>query len=337
MKKKTFIIIGNGFSIGLIEKLKKEDKINLKNLFALGDQVKWPKSNEKGFLSRQHLPDLWTLGARPTMSNQEAADFINEIITCMNVYNLVKNKDGAVLGIKEDNNIYFNAYNQLCTYFKNLFIYYNNLVKRDELEQIADKVPLIQYIKKEIKEGNEIIAVTYNYDIFLERLLEIEKIPFMIEGINKSSKINKVRIIKPHGSISFSSKTASVSKEYIIKNIFDSVGCSLKEIKLDYDLKEDESIICAIIPPAGDSGRVLEGWSKYYREHLEKYIKDSTERDSLIFYGLSYDHVDRMEMDNIITRVNPGICVTYVNPYPSKTLDAVLSSIFENYIQLKEM
>lgn len=337
MLNKTYIIMGNGFSIGLIEKMKKGEQINLRNLFCIGDQVRWPKSEEKGFLSRKRLPNLWTLGARPTMSDEEAAECINEIITCMNVYNLMKNVDGADLGIKEADNIYINAYNELCTYLKNLFIYYNNLVTKKDIEKISQEIPLIQYIKNEINIGNEIIVVTYNYDIFLERLFDAEKVPYMIEGVNKASKANKVRIIKPHGSISFSSKVPSVSKEYTVKNIFDSVSCDLKEIKLDYNLSEDESIICALIPPAGDSGRVMGGWSKYYREHIDKYMKESTEKDSLIFYGLSYDHVDRMEMDNIITKVNPEINVTYVNPYPSKTMDAVLSSIFDNYTQLKEM
>ena len=336
-QKRTYIIMGNGFSIGLIDKMGKSKQINLKNLFCLGDKVKWPKSDEKGFLSRKHLVNLWTLGARPTMSDVEAAEFINEIITCMNVYNLMKTADTEELGMKEDENIYINAYNELCTYLKNLFIYYNGLVTREEIESIAGEISVIQYIKKEINIGNEVIVVTYNYDIFLERLLEAEKIPYIIEGINRASKVNKVRIIKPHGSISFSSKTPSVSKEYTIKSIFDSVSCDLKELKLDYELHEDESIICALIPPSGDSGRVMGGWSKYYRDHIDKYMKESTERDNLIFYGLSYDHVDRMEMDNIITKVNPRINVTYINPYPSRTMDAVLSSIFDNYAQLKEM
>ena len=56
-----------------------------------------------------------------------------------------------------------------------------------------------------------------------------------------------------------------------------------------------------------------------------------------MIYGLSYDHVDRMEMDNIITQINSNVKVTYINPYPSKTLDAVLSSVFENYYQLKSL
>lgn len=338
MMNTSYIIIGNGFSIDLISKITNEnvrEKINLKNLFFMGDQVIWPKSKEKGFLSRKHCPNLWTLGARPTLSDSEAAEVITEIITCMNVYNLVKSKE-SYIALKEDSNIYIQAYNELCTYLKNLFIYYNEQINdNDDFKPIIENVKLISYIKKELDVGNKIIVVTYNYDIFLERLLAIADIPFLIEGVNRKSKINKVRIIKPHGSISFSIPTTYYS--YNIKDISDSISREMKEIKVDYTPRDDKSSLCAIIPPAGDSGRVISGWSKTLRDKLDGYIKKSTEKDSLLIYGLSYNHVDRMEIDNIISQINPNVRVTYVNPFPSKTLDAVLSSVFENYYQIKKL
>lgn len=338
MGNTSYIVLGNGFSIDLINHIKDanvKNKINLKNLFEMGDEVIWPKSTEKGFLSRKHCPHLWTLGARPTLSDLETSEVITEIITCMNVYNLVKSKESDI-ALKEQENIYIQAYNELCTYLKNLFVFYNEQIQDDkDLKPIIEEIELVSYIKNELCKENEVIIVTYNYDIFLERLLKIAKIPFLIEGINKKSKINKVRIIKPHGSISFSIPTTMHT--YNIKNISDSIQKDMKEIIIDNNPKDENSSLCAIIPPAGDSERVISGWSKTLRDRLDKYIKKSTEKDTLMIYGLSYDHVDRMEMDNIITQINSNVKVIYINPYPSKTLDAVLSSVFENYYQIKSL
>ena len=42
MNKTIYFIIGNGFSINLVEKLGLEKKIYLQNLFAKGDELFWP-------------------------------------------------------------------------------------------------------------------------------------------------------------------------------------------------------------------------------------------------------------------------------------------------------
>ena len=51
MAKNIFILLGNGFSIDLMNQLKMSDKINLSNLFAAGSDVLWPASDSPGFLS----------------------------------------------------------------------------------------------------------------------------------------------------------------------------------------------------------------------------------------------------------------------------------------------
>ncbi len=68
---------------------------------------------------------------------------------------------------------------------------------------------------------------------------------------------------------------------------------------------------------------------------MKEEIAISSPEDELIIYGLSYDYVDRMEIDEILTTINSEIEVKYVDPYPSKTLEMVLGSIFKNYIHLK--
>lgn len=51
MAKNIFIMLGNGFSIDLMNQLKMSDKINLSNLFAAGSDVPWPATDSPGFLS----------------------------------------------------------------------------------------------------------------------------------------------------------------------------------------------------------------------------------------------------------------------------------------------
>ena len=313
--------------------LDKNDVIDLKNLFSQGDQVPWPDNNEKGFLSRKYCKNLWTLGARTTMTQNESNTFINNIITCLNVFNFAANNNSSLIDCKNDENIYIAAHNELSTYLRNLFIYYNSLVTDDELIKIIEYIPLIKYIKSEKNKGNNIYITTYNYDIFLERILRLSNIPFNVVGFER--KNTKIQILKPHGSISFISKKSTIGKNFEIKRTFDSVSIDVNELTIDYNLEKDISLVNAIIPPAGDTNRLNIGWGKSIREELIKRIEFSNEKDTLIIFGLSYDHVDRFEIDEIITSISPDINIKYINPFPSVTLDAVLSSIFKNYIHLK--
>lgn len=335
---KTFILMGNGFSIGFIDNINDDEikkSVDLRNLFSCGDKVRWPNVLESGFLSHKYCPNLWTLGARPTLCREEAQELITEIITCMNVYNLVKRREDGI-DLDEDSNIYIQAYNELCTYLKNLFIYYNSLIDDNCINDSSKENDLVEYIEKERALGNQVIIVDYNYDIFLERIMINRGIPFYIAGIiGEEEDENKVQIIKPHGSISFCIPVDL--HNYNIKKIFDSIAEEITKIKLDYNPDDSKSALCAIIPPAGDSARVENGWSKFFRTEIDKLVRDTTERDKLVIYGLSYDHVDRMEIDSVITNMNPAINVKYINPFPSKTLDAVLSSVFNNYIQSRKL
>lgn len=331
---RVYIVIGNGFSIDLIKKLGKEDKVDLQNLFSKGDEVVWPGTKEKGFLSYKYCKHLWTLGARTSMLKDESIRFIEDIITCLNVFSLSKSNSLDSFSFADQvSNIHVNAHNELSTYLRNLFIYYNSLITDGELRGIIDDIPLIKYIKNKRTVCDEIIIITYNYDIYLERLLKVSRIPFAIEGFNKGNA--KIRIIKPHGSISFTSKTR-LNKKFEIKSSLDSIEIDLSELELDHNINEDSSLVNAIIPPAGDSNRQQKGWNKSLREILKEYIDKSDEKDELVIFGVSYWHVDRMELDEIITTINPKINVKYVNPYPTSCFNAVLGSIFNNYIHLKK-
>ena len=103
MAKNIFILLGNGFSIDLMNQLKMSDKINLSNLFAAGSDVPWPATDIPGFLSFQNCPNLWTLGARPYLRGEDSLRIIEDVITCANI--LPQRTE-----IKDK--IYIRAYNQ---------------------------------------------------------------------------------------------------------------------------------------------------------------------------------------------------------------------------------
>ena len=330
--KTIYIILGNGFSINIVNKLGLDEEIDLQNLFSKGDEVRWPGEISGGFLSKKHCNNLWTLGARTTMNRIEANQFIVDLITCFNVYNTAQILTPSFR--TEKTNIYKEAHNELSTYLKHLFMYYNTKITDDDLQSLKE-TPIMDVIKKEKSEGNDIVIITYNYDIFLERLLKLNGISFGVYGFSRSIR-EKVKVLKPHGSISFVSKVLNpVGKKFDIKDTFDSMEMAITSLKLDYRLIDDRSLINAIIPPAGDANRLASGWAKYMREKLRDEIKSSSSEDELIIYGVSYDYVDRIEIDEILTTINSEIDVKYINPYPSRTLEMVLGSIFKNYVHLK--
>ena len=149
---------------------KEKPNIDLSNLFSKGDTVLWPDGNqERGFLSYKHCPSLWNLGARPNMDKQAANDLIEDIITCANMISSANTPP-------QEDNIYLAAYYELVAYLKHLFIQYNEQVSDRDL--LADTITdwgwlkLIQSACSSDK-YEKIIIITYNYDIFLERLLHL--------------------------------------------------------------------------------------------------------------------------------------------------------------------
>lgn len=326
----VFIVLGNGFSIDIVKKMNKEQQIDLNNLFRKGEYVMYPKTRQKGFLSHKNTPDLWTLGARTYMENEDAVQLITDVITCANVFNLsVEKRPGET---KDSTSIYVDAYSELSSYLRYLFIYYNSLIVDDELKKIIDDIELISYIKKCKEQKRRIYFITYNYDILLERLLMIAGIEFDIYGFTDNKA--DIVIFKPHGSISFSFriKVQEFSPYNIRGAISEAISQNASDFDVNYDLHDDYPIVNAIIPPAGDSTRFSFGWIKEIRKGVEDIISKSTSKDELILFGLSYWHVDRNEIDDILLSMDAQMEVKYVNPNPPTSLDAVLTSLFKKYI-----
>lgn len=321
------LIVGNGLTIDLLKCISKTEDINTKNLFRNGDKVEWPDgSNEKGFLSYKRCKNLWNLGARPSMNDNEAQELVEEIISCANT--IPKN----MLDDKSEN-IYVNAYFELVAYIKQLFIMYNKKVSEEDLSS-SNIINWGWYklIKRAYNsaEYQRIYIITYNYDIYLERVLKVHNIPFDIVGIEEND--NKVKIVKPHGSISFCHKSINDKDTYDIKRSSVLYEAELNDFEVRYERLDENYSVYALIPPSGDSTRMLFKWAEEMRMKEKEIIKTLQEDDKIIVSGLSYWHVDRKEIDDILTSIGAKSNVYMVNPNPPKVLNAVLSCIFDNYI-----
>lgn len=335
MGKKNLIVLGNGFSIDLLNAIGKNNIINLKNLFSLGDKVPWPADGITGYLSYKHTPHLWEIGGQSTVDDEKATQLIEEIITTANMYTEIK-KNKSNIDPTYFNKIkksrYIIAYKELTSYLKQLFIYYNSLIDDVCLSGVnLEKWGWYRYFNRlqNDSEIDEVIIITYNYDIFLERIFKINNIPFQIGGIENTEA--KFKIIKPHGSISFAHNTILPS-DYSIKEEPILPEAKISDFKLDYTNMDKNYLIDAIIPPGGNSNRIDVEWAKTFREIVCKYAKNIDFNDEVMISGISYWHVDREEIDELLANIHPGVNITMINPSAPRTLGAVIESIFKNYI-----
>ena len=335
MSKNLCLVLGNGFSIDLMKHANLEDKIDLINLFSKGAEIPWPETNQAGYLSFKHCPNLWNLGARPNMGKNEAMALLENIITCLNVH-VLKNKPRIPDGNAKPNDIYINAYYELTGYLRTLFSHYNSLVTNDELSKKLENWAWLDFLKKAnaSPEYDTISIITYNYDTWLERLLIESDIPFklsQIEGGNHGAT-PKITLVKPHGSISFYHKKQSPAA-YSIGYEKDIPGeATTDDFEVNYDIPLSKCLVNALVPPAGDTERIKQSWSGQIRTSAAGFAKKLIPGDELMICGISYWHVDRSEIDELITFCSPEVNVYMFNPYPNLAMDAVLTSLFKNYV-----
>lgn len=343
--KKAYIILGNGFTIDFLHHYTQynvaiSNEIDVRNLFRLGDIIDTPWDNKPGFLSYKHCPSLWTLGARPGNTVQESNALIEEIITCANMFfDFVNDPDQKthrleMLNSRKDR-IHLKAYSELIVYLRHLFSSYNEKITDADLKDFFEKTNWgwAKFFKSlSSKKYDKITFVTYNYDIWLERILRILDVDFFVEGFETGSSAN-IEIIKPHGSISFVPKKHKGST-YSISYSLDFEGVSIDQLEISYNsLKGYEK--GAIIPPAGDSSRLdtTAPWSKYLRDKAREAATDISEHDDIVLCGISYWHVDRRELDELLLSLNQDSAFAFINPAPPRDLIAVLTCIFKNYVQ----
>jgi len=335
MTKKLCLVLGNGFSIDLIKHANLDSNIDVMNLFSKGVELPWPEDGESGFLSFKHCPNLWHLGARPNMSSSAAMTLLENIITCVNVY-VLKPRPDLKDGSTKPNQIYINAYFELISYLRVLFSHYNSQVTDEDLKEKTKDWPWINFIKRanDSAEYESISIITYNYDIWLERLLKIHNISFNISMMNGGAfgENSKVTLVKPHGSISYYHKKQNIAGFSIGYNKPIPVDATIDSFCVNDAIPLSNCLVNALIPPAGDTDRMKQSWSGQMRTSAAGMSRELEAGDDLIICGVSYWHVDRSELDEIFTNCSPQTNVFMINPSPNTAMDAVLTSLFSNYI-----
>lgn len=331
MAKKVFLVLGNGFSIDFLKHISEFENIDLVNLFRQGSAVPWPVDAIPGFLSFKYCPNLWNLGARPSMTSIEAMALIEDIITCVNVYASRERKDGIGEESKP-NYIYLRAYMELLQYLRHLFVFNNK--KLIDIPSGAEEWAWFKYLAHASEDVNveRITIVTYNYDIWLERLLQRFGVPFSIGVIGQEVPDSKITILKPHGSISFTHKQKIDISAFNIKQELNWEDGASGDFDIRYDELDQNYLITALIPPAGESSRFNHSWAKQIREEAKRNVSELDENDELFLCGLSYWHVDRAELDELIVNCDTHVNVVMVNPAPQRSITAVLASVFSNFV-----
>lgn len=332
MPRKVFIILGNGFTMDFVSSyLGSNDKIDVSNLFQYGSHVPWPSDGMPGFLSFKHCPNLWNLGARPSMSKDAAMGLIEDIITCMNVYSMRTTPNKGIPNGKP-NDIYLYAYKELLLYLKYLFVFYNNKIAT--IPDDANNWHWITYLKyiNDSPDVESITIVTYNYDIWVERLFQKLAIQFSVGVIPNGGAASKITILKPHGSISFVHKNELPIDSFAINYDTALRDCEYSDFNVSYIDLDKHYLITALIPPAGESARMNHSWASKLREEARVRASELKDGDDVITCGISYWHVDRAELDELFVSFSPEVNLMQVNPSPTRSLDAVLTSVFNYYI-----
>ncbi|WP_445357924.1 hypothetical protein [Microbulbifer sp. ANSA005] len=334
MTKKVCVVLGNGFTIDLMNHLDKQNKniwssIDVLNLFRFGDALRWPRDDRPGFLSYKNCPNLWSIGARSYLEGEGTLEIIERVVTSANVYSL-KGKD---LIDERAGNGFLLAYKELVYYLKYLFIHYNSAIP--ELDDVVEEWSWSKLFRKMNDDPSveEVIIITYNYDIWLERVLNTLGIEYEIPLLDPKDA-SKFKIFKPHGSISFQHKQELPKESFEVNYKTFVSDCALSDIKVTYDNLEKHTPLNFLIPPAGESGRTDLNWTNAIKRECLAKIKSLSSDDTSFICGISYWHVDRPEIDELLVNMDDDAEVININPSPCSAFESVLNSLFKKYIHL---
>ncbi len=323
---KLLVIAGNGMSISML-KNRAVESVDLVNLFASGGDVSWPATGKPGFLSYEHCPNLWALGARQTISAKATYEVIEQTITAVNACCLA---DPASL----DDGIYIRAYKELVAYLRYLFVHYDNLLRQSQFFADERVYEPLDWLLEAIASASvtDIDVVSFNYDAILERALQTKGAQFSIPLL-EDVQGSKVRIHKPHGSITFCGKRpidrSAFSINYSGGTRFTEGG--IRELEVRYEDLDGHFPMVGILPPAGDSERYKHRWIRQIWDQAIQAAASLQDNDVVILYGLSYWHVDRREIDLLLGCVPRKARVISINPNPNPNFEAVCCSLFRSY------
>lgn len=327
---KYLLILGNGFSLDFLAHIKMSGEIPLTNLISYGDKLDWPVSGGGAFISFRNTPNLWILGVRPSNQAEENNRIVENIITCANAFYL-KTPSARGFGVSDRRSIYIHAYHELVVYLKYLFVSFDESVKVNagELKDWS-WIKMLKSLNVD-PEVESVDIITFNYDVWLERALDILEIPYDISVISGAECSNKISITKPHGSISFMHKKQMDPSAFSINYTSDYLEGEPSDFTLKMKDLGTSTPIIPLIPPAGDSERFNPTWAGKIRAFAVEKAKGLKRGDKVVLCGLSYWHVDRGEIDDLLLNVSETVDLAYINPVPPDTFDAVLTSLFSNY------
>lgn len=254
---------------------------------------------------------------------------IEDIITCVNVYALRPTHSLAKAGSRP-NDIYIQAYKELTKYLKHLFVHYDK--RLNPLPKEANDWPWAKYLisLNSNPDISQVRIITFNYDVWIERILTSLGIPFSIEDMTNVPGA-KISILKPHGSISFCHKISKDRSAFEISKTSELIDGQLSDFEVRYDNLDGNYLVDALIPPAGEAARLPGSWAQLLRDRAIQWMESLAPGDELLISGLSYWHVDRHELDRLFVACNRDVDVRMINPSPSRTMSAVLTSLFEGY------
>lgn len=323
---KLLLVAGNGLSISMLRKHPIAG-VDLTNLFAMGGDVTWPATQRPGFLSYEHCPNLWALGARQTVTAQTAYEVIEQTITAVNACCLA---DPASL----EDGIYIRAYKELVAYLRYLFVHYDAELQAAGFFDEPEIFEPIDWLLEAVSEPTvtDIDIVSFNYDALLERCLDKKAVPFSIPLLDEVAGA-KTRIHKPHGSITFCGKKPIDKSAFAINYSGGSrfTEGAISELEVRYGDLDGHFPLLGILPPAGESERYRHRWIRQIWDQALHAAKSLEPNDLVVVYGLSYWHVDRKEIDMLLGEVSRRARVISVNPSPSSHFEAVCCSLFKSY------
>ena len=321
-------VIGNGYSINLVNYLEKHNYIepgvvDFRNLFAKGDCIPG-KNGEDCYLSKINCPLLWKLGIRSIIDSEKASELINNIISSYTLY--VKRCKLRAERIDPDHPSAA-TYFELNRYLKKLILYYDGLIV-DAIEKIDQNV--LSQIKFPIIDEicSEDVVISYNYDILFERLLAISGKEFLyVMDVHQESK--KIRIFKPHGSINFD---CTVKAD---ENIYDLNLRRIGVVDFNRGKLPMQFSNSLIIPPSGFIVGKEDSWVAKMRNGICSALNNCCPTH-ITFFGLSYDLVDRDEINEILCHLDTeSTQIIYINPKPAPSFDYILSQNYKKYVHKK--
>ncbi len=321
---KLLLIAGNGLSMAML-KGNPVATVDLANLFAMGSDVTWPANDMPGFLSYEHCPNLWALGGRQTVSAKSAYEVIEQTITAVNACCMA---DPSSL----DEGIYIRAYKELVAYLRYLFVHYDSILQTEKFFESVAVFEPIDWLLHAINAAHvsDIDVVSFNYDAFLERSFQTKSIGFSIPLLDEIPG-TKIRVHKPHGSITFCGKTVIDKSAFSINYAARFTEGGIDELEVKYDGLDQHFPMVGILPPAGESDRYKHRWIRQIWDKAIEAAQRLDDNDLVVVYGLSYWHVDRKEIDMLLGEVSRKSRVISVNPNPNPHFEAVCCSLFRSY------